>query len=272
MTDQPSALVERQGHVLVVTMNRPAVKNAISPAMAAILCTAWDQVNGDPGIRVCVLTGAGGNFSAGADLRLMSEQHPYDEAVAPADGPGISTGDLDPLFLKPLLKGYRLDKPLISAVEGYAIAGGTELVLSSDIRVAAESARFGLAEVSWGLFPMAGSTLRLPRHVPYTFAADLLLTGRQIAAAEAYQRGLVGHLVPDGAALGKAMELAGLIAANGPVAVRNILRAMRATEALPEAEGFLIETQIGVETFQSDDAKEGPLAFTQKRRPAFKGR
>jgi enoyl-CoA hydratase len=272
VTDQPPALVERRGHILLVTMNRPAARNAISPEMAAILCAAWDEVNGDAEIRVCVLTGAGGNFSAGADLKLMSRNHPYDEARAPAGGPGISSGDLDPLFLKPLLKGYRLNKPLVTAIEGYAIAGGTELVLSSDIRVAAQGARLGLAEAKWGLFPMGGSALRLPRQVPYTFAADLLLTGRQVRAAEAYQMGLVGHVVPDGSALDKALELAGLIASNGPVAVRNILRAMRATEALPEAEGFVIETQIGVETFQSADAKEGPLAFAQRRRPSFKGR
>jgi len=272
MTYQPPALVERRGHVLVVTMNRPAAKNAISPDMAAMLCAAWDEVNGDPDIRVCVLTGAGGNFSAGADLKLMAQTRPYDDAAAPVDGPDVSSGDLDPLFLKPLLKGYRLDKPLITAIEGYAIAGGTELVLSSDIRVAAESARLGLAEVKWGLFPMAGSTLRLPRQVPYTFAADLLLTGRQVGAAEALQMGLIGHVVPDGSALTKALGIADLIAANGPVAVRNILRAMRATEGLPEAEGFVLETRIGVETFQSDDAKEGPLAFTQRRAPAFKGR
>jgi enoyl-CoA hydratase len=272
VTDQPHALVERRGHVLLVTMNRPTAKNAISPEMSAILCAAWDEVNGDPGIRACVLTGAGGNFSAGADLKVVSRNRPYDEAAAPADGPDISSGDLDPGVLKPLLKGYRLEKPLISAVEGYAIAGGTELVVASDIRVAAQSARFGLAEVRWGLFPMAGSALRLPRQIPYTFAADLLLTGRQVGAAEAYQMGIVGHVVPDGTALAKALELADLIAGNGPVAVRNILRAMRATEARPEAEGFAIETQIGIETFQSDDAKEGPLAFTEKRPPAFKGR
>jgi enoyl-CoA hydratase len=253
-------------------MNRPAVRNAISPEMAEILCEAWDEVNGDPGIRVCVLTGADGNFSAGADLKLMARNHPYDDAAAPADGPDVSSGDLDPLFLKPLLKGYRLDKPLITAIEGYAIAGGAELVLSSDIRVAAEGARLGLAEVKWGLFPIAGSTVRLPRQVPYTFAADLLLTGRQVSAAEAYRIGLVGHVVPDGSALAKAMELAGLIAANGPVAVRNILRAMRASEALPEEEAFVTETRLGVETFRSDDAKEGPRAFTEGRRPAFKDR
>jgi enoyl-CoA hydratase len=144
-------------------------------------------------------------------------------------------------------------------------------MLASDIRVAAAGARLGLSEVKWGLFPMAGSTLRFPRQVPYTFAPDLLLTGRQVSAAEAYQMGIVGHVVPDGTALGKAMELAGLIARNGPVAVRNILRAMRATEALTEAEGFVIETQIGVDTFRSDDAKEGPLAFIERRPPVFKG-
>lgn len=272
MTDQPHALTQRRGHILLVTLNRPAVRNAISPQMAAILSAAWDEVNADPGIRAVVLTGAGGNFCAGADLTLMSRNHPYQESGTPDGLPDVSSGDLDPRVVKPLLKGYRLGVPLVIAIEGYAIAGGAEFAIASDVRVAAVSARLGLAEVRWGLFPSAGATVRLPRHVPYAFAADLLLTGRQVSAAEAYQMGLVGHVVPDGTALDKALELAGLIAANGPVAVRNILRAMRATEALPEAEAFDIETEIGVETFRSADAKEGPRAFTERRAPVFEGR
>ena len=173
---------------------------------------AWDQVDADPGIRVCVLTGAGGAFCAGADLKAMTSDHP-----------GSRLGDFDLSVIEPLLKGRRLTKPLIAAVEGPAIAGGTEILQACDIRVAGESARFGVSEARWGLFPLGGSAVRLPRQIPYTLAADLLLTGRHISAAEALSMGLIGHVVPDGQALAKALEIADAIAANGPVAVRAIL-------------------------------------------------
>ena len=171
-----------------------------------------------------------------------------------------------------LLKGRRLTKPLIAAVEGPAIAGGTEILQATDIRVAGESARFGISEARWGLFPLGGSAVRLTRQIPYTVAADLLLTGRHIGAAEAREIGLIGHVVPDGQALAKALELAGLIAANGPVAVRGILRTIRDTEGLPENEAFQVEAEIGTAVFRSEDAKEGPRAFTEKRQPNFRDR
>ena len=171
-----------------------------------------------------------------------------------------------------LLKGRRLTKPLIAAVEGPAIAGGTEILQATDIRVAGESARFGISEARWGLFPLGGSAVRLTRQIPYTVAADLLLTGRHISAAEAREIGLIGHVVPDGQALAKALELAGLIAANGPVAVRGILRTIRETEGLPENEAFQVEAEIGTAVFRSEDAKEGPRAFTEKRPPNFRDR
>src|SRR6202034_2520411 len=144
--------------------------------------------------------------------------------------------------IEPLLKGRRLTKPLIAAVEGFAIAGGTEILQACDIRVAGESAKFGVSEPRWGLFPMGGSAVRLPRQIPYTMACDLLLTGRHITAAEALSIGLIGRVVPDGTALDTALELAGLIAANGPLAVRAILRTIRETEGLAENDAFKIET------------------------------
>jgi len=171
-----------------------------------------------------------------------------------------------------LLKGRRLTKPLIAAVEGVAVAGGTEMLQATDIRVAGESARFGVSEARWGLFPLGGSAVRLPRQIPYTVAADLLLTGRHITAAQALQIGLIGHVVPDGQALATALEIAETIAANGPVAVRAILRTIRETEGLPEADAFKIEAQIGMDVFRSEDAKEGPRAFTEKRKPQFRDR
>ena len=138
--------------------------------------------------------------------------------------------------------------------------------------MAGESARFGVSEARWGLFPLGGSAVRLPRQIPYTVAADLLLTGRHIRAAEAKEIGLIGHVVPDGQALDKAHELAALITANGPIAVQKILQTMRETEAMHENDGFTVDARLGMEVFSSEDAKEGPRAFSEKRKPEFKGR
>jgi enoyl-CoA hydratase len=259
----PHALIERRGHVLIVTMNRPAARNALSGPMMALIRQAWDEVDRDPGIRVAVLTGAGGAFCAGADLKAMASSPPD---VA------FRKGELDLSVIEPLLKGRRLSKPLIAAVEGPAIAGGTEILQATDIRVAGESARFGISEARWGLFPLGGSAVRLPRQVPYTVAADLLLTGRHISAAQAREIGLIGHVVPDGQALAKALEIADMIAANGPVAVRAILRVIRETEGMAEDEAFAVESRIGMAVFASEDAKEGPRAFAEKRRPDFRDR
>jgi enoyl-CoA hydratase len=258
---QPHTLIERRGHVLIVTMNRPEARNALSGPMMALMRQAWDQVDSDPGIRVCVLTGAGGAFCAGADLKEMARSHP-----------GERSGDWDPSVIEPLLKGRRLTKPLIAAVEGPAVAGGTEILQATDVRVAGESARFGVSEARWGLFPLGGSAVRLPRQIPYTVAADLLLTGRHISAAEALAIGLIGRVVPDGQALGTALEIAEQIAANGPVAVRAILRTIRETEGVPEDDAFAVEAKIGRAVFASEDAKEGPRAFAEKRRPVFRDR
>ena len=157
-------------------------------------------------------------------------------------------------------------------MEGPAIAGGTEILQACDIRVAGESARFGISEARWGLFPLGGSAVRLPRQVPYTVAAELLLTGRHIGAAEAREIGLIGHVVPDGQALSKALEIASEIAANGPVAVRAILRVIRETEGMAENEAFALEAKVGMAVFASEDAREGPRAFAEKRRPHFQDR
>jgi enoyl-CoA hydratase len=259
----PHALVERHGHVLVVTMNRPHARNALSAPMMAIMREAWDEVDRDPGIRVCVLTGAGGAFCAGADLKAMTGTHP---------GDSFRTGEWDLSTIEPLLKGRRLTKPLIAAVEGPAIAGGTEILQATDVRVAGASARFGVSEARWGLFPLGGSAVRLTRQLPYTVAVEILLTGRHVSAAEAKEIGLIGHVVPDGAALSKAMELADLIAANGPLAVQAILRTIRETEGMAENDAFKLEARLGMEVFASEDAKEGPRAFTEKRPPLFHGR
>ena len=258
--DDQHCLVEQRGHVLIVTLNRPEAKNALSGPMLARMTQAWDQVDSDPSIRVAILTGANGMFCAGADLKGMNKSHPGDNA-----------GSMDLTRIDALLKGRRLTKPLIAAVEGPAIAGGTEILQATDIRVAAEGAKFGVSEPKWGLFPLGGSAVRLVRQIPYTIAADLLLTGRHITAREAYEYGLVGHVVPDGQALTKALELAETIANNGPIAVQAILRTIRETEGLHENDAFQLEAKLGITVFQSNDAKEGPRAFAEKRKPEFRG-
>jgi enoyl-CoA hydratase len=266
VTDQPEAphaLIERHGHALLVTMNRPQARNALSGPMMALMREAWDEVDANPDIRVAVLTGAGGAFCAGADLKAMTASHPGDSF----QGGGVDLSKIDAL-----LKGRRLTKPLIAAVEGPAVAGGTEILQATDIRIAGESARFGVSEARWGLFPLGGSAVRLVRQLPYTVAADLLLTGRHIRADEALRIGLIGEVVPDGQALTRALEVADQIAANGPLAVQAILRTIRETEGMAENDAFAIEARIGMAVFTSADAKEGPRAFTQKRPPVFTGR
>jgi enoyl-CoA hydratase len=259
-------LVERDGHALILTMNRPERRNALSPSMMQAMGEAWDEVNANPDIRVAILTGAGGSFCAGADLAAMTQSHPGD-AFERSEG----TSDLSSGVIKPLLKGFLLEKPLIAAVEGAAVAGGTEILQGTDVRIAGESARFGVSEVRWGLYPLGGSVVRLRRQIPYTVAAEMLLTGRHVFAPEAKEIGLIGEVVPDGTALDRAREVAAAIAANGPVAVQAVLRALRATEAMPEREAMRIDSGIGMDVFKSDDAKEGPKAFMEKRTPQFKG-
>src|ERR1700753_980366 len=268
-SSEAHALVEQRGHTLIVTLNRPHARNALSTEMMEIMVQAWDRVDNDPDIRCCILTGAGGYFCAGMDLKAATKKPP---------GESFKDGSYDPSRIDALLKGRRLTKPLIAAVEGPAIAGGperlpgTEILQGTDIRIAGESAKFGISEAKWSLYLMGGSAVRLVRQIPYTVACDLLLTGRHITAAEAKEMGLIGYLVPDGQALTKALEIAEIIENNGPLAVQAILRAIRETEGMNENEAFKIDTQIGIKVFLSDDAKEGPKAFAEKRKPNFQNR
>ena len=256
----PDALVEQRGHTLIVTLNRPEARNALSGEMLSIMVEAWDRVDSDPEIRTCVLTGAGGYFCAGMDLKAASAKPP---------GDSFADGSYDPSRIDGLLKGRRLTKPLIAAVEGPAIAGGTEILQGTDIRIAGESAQFGISEAKWSLYPMGGSAVRLVRQIPYTIACDLLLTGRHITAAEALSYGLIGYVVPDGSALDKALEIAEVINGNGPLAVQAILKTIRETEGMHEEAAFKPDTANGIPVFLSEDAKEGPRAFKEKRAPNF---
>jgi enoyl-CoA hydratase len=262
----PECLVERDGAVVVVTLNRPERRNALSPEMLCLMYDAWCMVDSDPEVRCAILTGAGGTFCSGADLKAMAAGNQGSEKWK-------HRFEADPdLHWKALLRHYRLKKPLIAAVEGFAVAGGTEILQATDIRVAAETATFGVTEVTRGLFPLGGSTVRLRRQIPYTIAADILLTGRHVKAPEAKEIGLISHLAPHGQALAKAREVAEAICANGPLAVQAVLRSLRETEGLPEADALKVELQIGQPIFATEDAREGPTAFAQKRKPDFKGR
>ncbi|MEZ5382720.1 MAG: crotonase/enoyl-CoA hydratase family protein [Microthrixaceae bacterium] len=264
-----AVLTERVGHVLVVTLNRPERMNAINGEMLVLLYDAMVEADTNDDVRVVVLTGAGDNFCAGADLKEMAGGHPSADGEVDVQGRLAEDPDLP---WKSLLRTWRPNVPIIVAVEGQAIAGGTELTGATEIRVAGESSKFGISEVRWSLYPMGGSVVRIPRQIPYTVAAELLLTGDHIDAARALQLGLIGHVVPDGQALAKATEIAERIAANGPLAVKAILRTLRETNGMRETEALDHEFTYGWDVFGSEDAKEGPRAFKEKRTPDFQGR
>jgi enoyl-CoA hydratase len=268
--NEPALRVGRDGHVVTLTMNRPRFKNAMNPEMICRLADAWEMVNADDDVRVVILTGAGGVFSAGADLDAVAKRRM--EHDAPRDEFEIRFLDDWSIMWKGLLRDYRCVKPIVAAIEGPCIAGGTEILQSTDVRIAGEGATFGISEVRWSLFPLAGSTVRLRRQIPYTRAIEMLLTGNHYSAAEALQMGLIGRVVPAGQALATAREFAARIAANGPLAVRGIKRSVQEGEALPEKEALAIEFDIGMQVVMSEDAREGPRAFLEKRTPQYKGR
>ena len=266
----PALLVERDGHVLTLTLNRPEKRNAFNAEVLVRLCDAWDLLDSDDELRVAIMTGADGNFSAGADLdRLVGAllsgkptENEFEERIK----------EDFTLIYKGFLKDHYVKKPIVAAVEGYCYAGGMEILQAFDIRVAAEDAQLAVSEVQRGLFPMSASTIRLPRQIPYTVAMDMLIVGLPITGQRAYDIGLVGHVTPKGGALARARELADQLAANGPLAVRNIKASVIDNLEKTEAEAFEREGQLGMEVMASHDAKEGPKAFLEKRKPNFTGR
>jgi enoyl-CoA hydratase len=253
---------QREGATLVVTMNRPEARNALSGDMLVGLYDAWNEIDNNPDIRCGILTGADGNFCAGADLKSMFAGGDNPHAARWADEPN--------LHWKGLLRNHTLTKPLIAAVEGFAVAGGTEILQGTHLRVAGESATFGLFEAKRGLFPLGGSTVRLRRQIGYTAALEMLLTARSYTAAEALAVGLIGRIVPDGKALDAALELADVLCANAPLSIEAILRSVRETEVMTEEAALERELEIGWPIFSTDDAKEGSKAFAEKRPPVFK--
>jgi len=264
---EPAVLVDKDGHVLTVTLNRPEKRNCFNSEVMCRMYDAWVQLDQDPELRVAILTGKGSTFCAGMDLseipKLRTGKPENDWMKRVMENPDITLGCW--------LKTYRPTKPVILAAEGFARAGGTEILQGTDIRVAGESAMFGVTEVQRGLFPMAGSAVRLRRQIPYAVAAEMLLAGEDLPAQRAYDLGLVNHVVPDGEALTKAREIADRISSNGPLAVTGILATLRATESMPEEEAFKIEMEHGMKVMSSKDAVEGPKAFIEKRPPVFTG-
>jgi enoyl-CoA hydratase len=232
------------------------------------LYDAWRELDQNNELRVAILTGTGNTFCAGMDLseipklRTGNPENEFMERVMKEP----------PLIYGAWLKTDRPGKPVILAAEGFARAGGTEILQGTDIRVAGESAVFGVTEVQRGLFPMAGSAVRLRRQIGYAVAAEMLLTGEDLSAQRAFELGLINQVVPDGQALARAHEIAQRIAANGPLAVQGILATLRETEMLDEEEAFVIEQQHGLKVMASEDAVEGPRAFLEKRPPSFRGR
>jgi enoyl-CoA hydratase len=242
--------VESDGDVLVITIDRPEARNAVNLTVAEGIAAALDRLDSDAELRVAILTGAGGTFCAGMDLKaFVAGERPY---VAERGFAGIVQGPPR--------------KPIIAAVEGWALAGGFEIALACDLIVAARDARFGIPEVKRGLVAAGGALIRLPRRIPYHVAMELALTGDPVGAERAYELGIASRLTEPGEALTAARELAATIAANGPLAIDATKRILVADEDWERAGA------ISGPVFESEDAREGARAFAEKRAPVWRGR
>lgn len=260
MTDlkmPPTMLYEKRDHIAIITINRPEALNAFTPEMLTAMDAAFADFNQDPNLWVAIFTASGEkSFCSGMDLK---------EAIPALTG-GDELGYADHTK-RPFSDVF---KPIIAAVNGYCIAGGLEFLQGTDLRIAAEHATFGLGEVRWGIIPTGGSHIRLPRQIPWAVAMELLLMGRPITAKRAFDIGLVNEVVPLDQLMSTALKWAETICKNGPLAVRTAKEI--AVRALGLEAGFVLEKAIGLKVMSSDDAKEGPRAFAEKRPPKFTGR
>ena len=265
MADQfEKILYEKDGRLALITINRPERRNAIDARTSYEMQTAFYDFRDDDDLWVAILTGAGDKaFSAGNDLVAMSEMM----AGRGGDRPAVPSAPFGGIT-----RNFECWKPIIAAVNGFCLAGGLEIAISCDIRVAAEHAEFGVPEVTRGIIPGAGGTQRLPRMLPKGIALELLITGARFDAEWAFRHGLVNYVVPADQVLAKARELAEAICENGPLAVRAAKEsALRGLE-LPLEDGLKQEIEFSRKVVTSEDAREGPLAFAQKRKPEYKGR
>ncbi len=253
-TEEPEVLTEQHDRILVITINRPQARNAVNAGVRQGLAEAMDRLDDDPGLSVAVLTGAGGSFCAGMDLKAFARG----ESVVVA-GRGLGFTERPPA------------KPLIAAVEGYALAGGTELALATDLIVAAKDSAFGIPEVKRGLVAAGGGLLRLPQRIPYAIAMELALTGENLPAERAHALGLVNVLAEPGKALDAAVTLAEKITANGPLAVAVTKRIITESRGWSPETMFAEQMKIAMPVFASNDAKEGAIAFAEKRPPRWTG-
>jgi enoyl-CoA hydratase len=259
--------IEKEGHILIVSLNRPEAKNALTSQMLIGMYKAWRLLDKDDDLYCAVLTGKGDTFCSGMDLKA-------------GPGPGEDAEeiqrlmqDVPNLHWQALLRENRPNKPIILAVDGYALAGGTEILQGTDIRVGAEDAVFGVTEVTRGLYPLGASAVRLRRQIPYCLAAEILLLGRRISAQEALKWGLINRVVPKGKALEEAMQIARQLCDNAPISIRAISRTLREIdEAVPEAEALQRQDEIGWPVWATEDSKEGMRAFAEKRKPLYRNR
>ena len=250
---------EREGRLAWVTIDRPEAMNALDMAHNEELNRVWAEFRDDEGLWVAILTGAGNKaFSAGADLKTL----------IPAQGEGV----MEDWNFGGITRGFKTFKPIIAAVNGVALAGGLEMVLACDLRVAADHARLGLAEVKWAIIPGAGGTQRLPRAIPLARAMEMILTGDPITADEAYQLGLVNRVVSADSLMAEARSLAEILLARGPLALRAAKQAVLEGASLSFDQGLALELDLFSKVMRTEDAAEGPRAFTEKRAPKFQGR
>jgi enoyl-CoA hydratase len=250
-----AVLTEVDGGVAVITINRPEARNAVNRAVAQGIAAAVEELDGSADVRVLILTGAGGTFSAGMDLK----------GFLAGESPSVEGKGFGGIAERPPAK------PVIAAVEGYALAGGFEIALSCDMIVASETAKFGLPEVSRGLVAGAGGLLRLPRRVPYHLAMEIALTGGHFTAERMQQAGLVNQVVGAGEALAGARELAARVARNAPLALAATKRVIVESADWDSSEAFARQGEVIIPVFGSADAMEGAAAFAEKRPPVWRG-